>query len=919
MVVAKSRAHHSMRCPLSLVEKDLHVLIEDAVLTIEAIPMPEADERFNDGEATNDSNVGDPADDASATSASAMPDLSKKTDKESPKKDTVGERVLADNGLARMISAIPHLFLRDVRVRLIIRSEPPNKSDTGEPNPNDTMVEIGIDFLSVTSAEDILSHFQEQVNDDDFNYGTAEDSQRPGLTRRSSVASIDASMEHNEYLFRHIRTGKGPDAGLWIRIFVPEQNLPSTTAKPKSRGTIDIAPNNWAGESWAIATDYYLLRCSGLDIRGRVYLGAKKEVASYSWWYDDEDFDYDDETLDSMFMGVDHVAPGPQLPLPPMRPTIHRDVTPSPAKEIGLEGEYLDSEEYSELYPRADNYYRDKNGIQSCKVPSNFHRVSRGMIPGSCKECHHLPSEDCSKCWEAPSGGKHDTALDGSIPMPGLTLQITMRDPLEINADRSSLDTIGTIRSIFQKKLQVSDAGERNEDFSEESRVGADAAGLDEASEAIEPSSIFGSLMPQKETPDASMTDQNDAFSTLMQPENIQVLGIHLSEVLLRVHVMREDRNEKRYSFCYWDIEAECLTLDQQRFLPSPQSRFTDLKVEAGYLNWEEYQGTERRTFLSTGTSNPGNRGRLDSQSVASAATAEDEEDMTIWPCTASVLLNIPPPPETLIFRDRERHGLQLRLISMHPAPFGISRSLLNGRLGVAFVDAPWSISQQIGKVLGELMKSITPKKVTGMPVANAQEQPVPQETAAASKFWMAYSFQIEALDCMMEPKINAKLPFTRISGERSSEAGLFIQTIADKLRFAWGEEASSTSSELSLHQLAALPENVRMRILLCLDDIQPLEAALYLKKEENPFKRCRNVNKGIAKRAKKLAKSSRVSSEQNKPLGASGVSRRQQILKELLRFDEGELDELWSLHLKHKRKLAKRRQAGELGDLTSL
>eukprot|EP00980_Cylindrotheca_fusiformis_P000476 scaffold119_cov131-Cylindrotheca_fusiformis.AAC.6 len=896
-----------------LVDKNLHVLVEDAVLTIEAIPMPDQDENLNDGDETFDAGAGDP-DDSSAASGPATqadPRKSKPTPKEAPKRDTVGERVLADNALARIISAIPHLFLRDVRVRLIVRHDPPSKDDTGEPNPQDTMVEIGIDFLSVTSAEDILSHFQEQMNDDDANYGSTEDGKRPSLTRRASVASIDSTLEQPEYLFRHIRTGKGPDAGVWIRIFVPEEKMSSMLSKQKDTEAAETLSSTWAGAYWAAATDYYLLRCSGLDIRGRIYLGTRKEADSYSWWYDDDDIEYDDFALDSMFMGVDHVAPGPQLPLPPMRPTTNSKAT---THGEGI-GDYSDTDIYPENHPRAETYLKDKNGIRSCKVPSNFHRVSRGMIPGSCKDCRHLPSEDCSKCWEAPEGARIESTLDGSIPMPGLALQLTIRDPLEINADRSSLDAIGLIRSIFQKQLREGGVAEPPNEGLEESSIATETAASEDASEPTEPSSLFGRAMLH-ETDDG---DRNEAFSTLMQPESIQVLGIHLAKVVLRVHVMQEDRNEKNYSFCYWKTEAECVSLDQQRFLPSPDSTFGDLKLEVGFLNCEEYRGVEQFTLLSTGISSPGNRGRLDSQSVVSGGTMEDEEDRKIWPCTAGVMLNMPPPPETLVFRDRDRHGVQVRLLSMQPAPQGVSRSLLNVHLGVTFVDAPWSIIQQIGILRGELVKSITAKKLPDSTTKTTSSQPVKETKQNKQKSWMTYTVQIDNLDCKMEPKVNVKLPRTRLFGERSSESGLFIQALAEKLKFAWGQESLATVRELSLHQLAAIPENVRMRILLCLDDIQPLEEALYLKKEANPFKRCRNVNKGIAKRAKKLSKSSRGALKHNPALAAPRGSRRQEILRELLQLDGDELDELWSLHQKHQRKLARKRVAEDARYLKSL
>jgi hypothetical protein len=891
-------------------------MVEDAVLTIEAIPIPEIDdESKNDGDETNDETDGFPTDDASATSGSAgkvatPATTDKKTPKlkEPPKRDTVGDRVLADIGLARLISLIPHLFLRDVRVRLIIRNEPPNKNDTAEPNPDDTMVEIGIDFLSVASGEDILSRFQE--NEDDF--ANTDEGRPPAITRITSLASVEnitGVMEQNEFLFRHIRTGKGPDAGLWIRVYEPERRVPSRLIKKDDQNLPDSpSDSTWAREHWVMATDFYLLRCSGLDIQARVYLGTKQEAQESWWYYEDDEFEYNDEfAFDSFLMGVDHIAPGPQLPLPPMR-----EVAPSSRMARQLEESEVNLKD-RETFSRSGIYFKDENGIKSCKIPSNFHRFSRGMSPGSCKDCSLLPSENCSSCWEIPIGVKSESKLDKSIPMPGLALQLSLRDPLEINADRSSLDTIGLVRSIFQgteSKAVIEEPPEKIYVEDESSKTISHVIKSPIVKEQDTRSSGFFDRFTSnnKSEPELIQKESSDAFSPLMQPEKIQIMGIHVSEILLRIHVMRDDKNENNFSFCYWDIEAECLTLDRHSYLSSSENQFSDLTFEIGYLNLEEFLGQNRKTLISAGMSSPANRGRSDSESFASATSMTGEGgNEAIWPSTASVLLEIPPPPETLIFRNREYHGLQLRFISMSPSPSGKVRSTLNARLGVASINAPWSIIQQLGTVRRNIMSSIA---VSIQDDPEEVENPSPVAETPKLESLMSYSVQIDSVICKMAPKLSAKMPLTRFSGERSSETGLFFETVAEKLKFAWGQQPPSEKRGLSLRQLAALPESVRMRILLCLDDLQPLEQSFFLKTEDNPFKRCQNVNKGIKKIAKKISKKSLTTSKQKLNNDANEMTKRQQILKEILKFDDKELDELWALHQKNKRKLARKRQA---------
>jgi hypothetical protein len=173
----------------------------------------------------------------------------------------------------------------------------------------------------------------------------------------------------------------------------------------------------------------------------------------------------------------------------------------------------------------------------------------------------------------------------------------------------------------------------------------------------------------------------------------------------------------------------------------------------------------------------------------------------------------------------------------------------------------------------------------------------------------MTYKVQIDGGSMAMHPVIHTKVPLTQFAGELSSETGIYFETLLEKLMFEYGEtQPPSKKGIISLKQLATLPESVRMRILLCLDDLGPLEQALELKKESNLFKRNRSVNKGILKMAKKLSKSAKSSSSRRKYQRAeSRLSRRRELMAQVMKLDDNELDDLWSLHQKHKKKLAKK------------
>lgn len=1222
-----------------LVGKDLHVLVEDALLTVEAIPIPESheindetghDEGYSEvtkADGQNDTNGGGNRDDnqnhdgtsdtggdsgstsATAAATAAQPASSSSSTKKKPppepKRTTVGDRVMADNPIARAIASIPHLLLRDIRIRLIIRDEAPSTTNDGsgttaeynthdhdtqgepseapkeggnpsyDPRSNDTMLEMGIEFLSITSGEDALSNFQEKQEDESLAsdlLGEDGTSPKPPMASIPSFSSVDSTLDQNEYMVRHIRTGRGQNAGIWVQVYTPTAKLPRHLEERTSLNGL------WARQRWNLATTFNLVRCSGLDVRARILLGTKKEVARISWFYSDDDDaggatvgdngseeddneELDEYTLDSLFMGVDNVAPGPQLPLPPINePTISRGATPvksnhstkdnshstDPPDTAGQPQIVFEQERVPTFHPGADIVYKDRNNIQSCMVPSFFHRVSRGMQLSSCTDCTHLPSAVSSLCWQSPSRNINTTStLDDYTPMPGFAFQITLRDPLEINVDRTSLDAIGLVSSLFQNKeakqpstdkidtdenrtaTKAADEHEQEQQQDAEIQNTAPTATTDATTLSTTSSttasyfagyfSTKSSEPKRKQKQDDDESKQLDAFATYMQPESIQVIGIHLSEILLRVHVMKKKDDgilDTGLSFCYWEFGITCLTMDHQSFAPSPASlkkltattRTTtttastntytsssptdsrnvpsgaqDLRLDVAYLNWKEYQGTNQTTLVSLGIPYPANRVRSDS--LASLATLIEESNKkegkknktnhrnsnlagTIvakvpWPTTACALMDVPPPLETLIYRGRERHGIQLRYatvgapVSQSTVDGGTQRSQVYMRLGTMSVSTDWGFWNHFDTIQKEAMQAVLKNKVSPeqssspspsqSPSSSSADQPTKSPTTRddddsqrvvagpgtssesekevvnkksknqtpsspkereevvegegksndnngnisandeeeddenenksnkkyekkknESKSLMTYRIRLDGGSVVMRPLLNVKMPLTQFAGEQSSGNGMFIETVLNKFQFSYGSKGpdasvSSSSSSLSssgsdriqkrglsLQQLAALPETVRMRVLLCLSDYSSLEQALQIKKESNSFKRCRAVNKGILKNAKKLAKKKglSLSTSTSKPAAASlaatrrnvsvssatsasssattatigsaatgsaqtpsasssssSTSRRQEIIGQMMQLNDTELDDLWSLHQRYRRK----------------
>jgi len=991
-----------------LIGKDLHVMVEDAMVTLEAIPILPNDEDENDGEegdsndaAGKDSANGDGKKESGTIGvadgeAENAPNETKKSTKKAKKeikRDTVGDRVLADNALARLIASIPHLFLRDINIRMIVRDEP--VAETGDdadnvkdghlkpqPSSKDTMIEVGIDFLSVTSGEDILHRFQQEhaAGEEDLQNMNSESdgmdlSKRSGLSYEDSVSSkppsllkipnnfVDANGEHkNEYLIRHIRTGRGPSAGISVQLFVPNAGLSKIVSK-STASSGDL----WARQHWISSTKDHLLRCSGLDIQARIHMGTKRVDAGYSWFYGE----YGEEgeeipEIDSLFLfggGIDTIAPGAQLalppppdPSPPIEPHMSRGNTPRKSKlESMLESKgdagrsEIESMQQgtSSMHPGADVHHVDSNGIQSCKVPSSFHRVSRGLILKSCKDCTELPSDVSDSCWEEPPNSKvkKDSTLDSSIPMPGLALQICIRDPLEINVDRNNIESIGLIKSLFsspsntKSKNDIESKKESETNASSAEIVTVQSVADDVTQTTTTSTGFFSSFLYGK--PEETIHEEEvpeDSFESYMQPESISVMGIYLAQTIIRVHIMGEDKDDRDLSFCYWEVDTQCLTIDRQS-LATPEKSFSDLKLDVGRLVLDEFKGTSKKNLVSLGVIQlRGNLPRTGSSNSISSMVEDHAQKKAPWPSTACALLDIPPPSESLAYKSREGHGLQFRFISTPSTVQSdldeVSRSMIYLRLGLITVDSNWDIKNDISQTITQIMKSLAGRKkpaeadtenTTKAEDQNGKDDDADQtekeekSEVPKSRSLMSYTIQVDSGNIYLPPLIQVKLPMTRFSGERSSLHGFSIESELGKVDFAYGKKMPEMPKPPSLlPQIARLPESTRMHILLCLKDLSPLEIALNVKKEKNSFRRIKSIDKAILKTAKKISKrdakasskkksSSHVSSLPSRTSILDSANRRERIVTEIMKLDDSELTNLWSVHQRYQKKLAKK------------
>ena len=875
-----------------LVGKDLHVVVEDADLTIEAVVVKPSSNHEKDENGKEKAPKVKPA-------------------KKIPDPQTIGDRILAENKLAKLFSIIPNLFLRDIRVKFIIREEPVSEPDkpTDQESPNDTVVELCIELLSVTDGEDFFAHVR--GDEDEASTDGARDFQEDEATLTvAPTINPDGQFTQNEYLTKRIRTGRGPEGGIVMKIHPGEKYIDS-----------HVKHLQWARRTWYSSADWCVLRCSGLDIHARIFMGTMKELQLFSTaetWYGDTDFD--EYTVDSMlFGGVDYIAPGPQPPLPPM------------PENSPLGGE----EEEGQLWtlPGATTYRIDVNGIQSSFVNTSFHRVARRMRPKTCTR-DHLPCEYCDYCWDTPPGVPLQHSYDLAAPLGGLVLNIMIRDPLELNVDRPTLQIFGLLLQLFKKPAMPAAAtgdgnqtmsgkvdSEEMEDYqpqplqrsvsllSKSSQVSLDSHTSTQGDgrrqklqrsrsytgRIVETSEDEHSEAPVPEEPDFG--DISSAFPSYMSPEKVQYAGIYVGKILFRVHLMKTDTmTERGYGFCFWQLQAKCVTIDQHA-LSGDVTPFSDVRFDCGFLTVTSFKGNEQRLLVSLGS-----RQRVvefDEATVETLMTRGEDCQRPPWPTTATVLLDIPPPLESLVFEKRERHAFQLRFISLRDPKKDKARSSAHLKLGSATINMPYASIREVSNVVREARFTIHPQSKHSENPERAQQ---PTETSTMDERLMKYRLQLDGARVYLEPLIDTRLPMCTLRGERSSLEGLSFETVLEKIQLRYGRQYVPTIMEeqrLSLERLARLPEQLRMRILLCLNDLNPLACALGMKSEENSFLRCRSINKRIVRVANKKKKRPSLRLDEQ-------ITRRQFLMQELVKLDDDELEDLYESHMRRMKRYAR-------------
>ncbi|KAL9184406.1 hypothetical protein ACHAXT_002492 [Thalassiosira profunda] len=818
---------------IRLVGKELHVTVEDAHLIVEVVA--------NEGRKKPQNDVAKTPNLDGAPSASGEPDFPNPADGSEECGATIGDRIKKKSSLARYLSQIPHLFLRDCRISLIL---PPEEEGDDESDSCDdcTVLEIGIDFLSVTSGDDILDVLR-------FDTGN----QRTPILRRSkSMGSATPSSssdrlqqmeakqnQGSNHIFqrKRIRTGKGPDGGLWLRVHPPQQKM----IQPQRFGTHSSGPK-WARQQFRDISGSNFFRCSGLDLHARMLIDVKgrdEDALGKAWSREFEDY-----TMDSALFGVDWIDPD-ALARHQIREKMKRESIAHPEESAG--GSDADS-----------------NGIHSIPSASNFHWIAQQKHRDDCSNSQ-LPLNDCYFCWNKCVRQKSATSpMNDKMPLPGFVFSLSLTDPLEVNVDRCSLEALGYLKSLFTSKKPTSDGDQED-------------AQKDNASETEQKA---GEVSQAPSHAVSSWKFDDKSFPAHMQPDAIYLSGVHVSQVIIHIEALQPTVVADP-KFRFWQFMGNSIHYEESQ-VDSEEAFIRDATFNVGGMELKEYFGVCHRDLLVAGLdADDGVQGR----------------DVQL-PFAAARVLGVHSP--TLDQQSRSSNAIHVRLIQSNIPKDGssINEAFMTRyadlTMGIIDVNVDASFLGDISKTVSAASAIFTGKeaKAKKRKAATAKDSRTPKWLLQVSTLGGSLSYR---------PRVKMQIPRCKGFQMRRDDAGFSFGAFFQALGIEYGAHSFEQPTPPSITPLCSLPESLRMHILLYLGagDLTALEKVFGTKqkKKRGPvFLRANALNHHISKLKPSFSRKdgARNQSESN---------RRSNAMHRLQDLDTESLEALLAMHDRSKSK----------------
>ena len=815
---------------IRLVGGELHVTVEGAHLVVEAVPVNEScfDEGHESGKGSHKTNL-----DLSTPMETDMP-----TSVDNNKGPKMGEKIQKKSLLARCLSMIPHLFLRDSKLTLLLPAE---MGDDEHADDELYAFEVGIEFLSVTSDSENDMDFLGYHTENQSTEGPPTPNKSWGFRQSNSVAEetpssnseerIDQVYESNFFARKRIRTGKGPEGGLWLRIHPPlGKVIPPHRVRHPSEPT-------WARTRFVDSSESFFFRCSGVDLHARMLVDIVEDEmddAIYeigNTWCNDE---YDDYTMDSMLFGVGYVDPI-SLTRHQIKHKMRREKISNP----------LASDDVNRT---------DKNTIQSIPYASNIHWIAQRA---HCSDCtsSHLPLKECFYCWNKCVQQElvAESPMNETMPLPGFIFCLSVSDPLELNVDRSTLEALGYLNSLLTSASEQKNEGVENHHHQKIEDANVNKAHGRKVDEV---------------TDNMSWDFDDKSFPPFMQPDAIYLYSVFVSKLIIRVEAVQPSLCST-LRFRFWEFVGKTIQFEQSQ-VDAEEHSLRDVTFLIRSMECKDFIGVCERKLVLSG---------IDASTIVDTHGSEGEVRL---PCTASRVLGVFYPTADRPLRSNAVH---MRLIlSGFPkeSASNCGVNYVNIRMGTVDIAIDDTLLIDISMASDEFISIFSSGKSKMIDAEKPKHDSTPHSRwlCQASTVGGTFSYQ---------PIIKMKIPGSNFR-VRSGPQGISFESVLHKLGVEYGSYSFERAMKPSIRPLCDLTESLRMHILLYLDELTSLEKVLNIKKKKSSaFLRSHVVSKKLSNLGAALLN--------EKTRRQTEDSRRDLALRRLQSLDNESLEALLTMH----------------------
>lgn len=163
----------------------------------------------------------------------------------------------------------------------------------------------------------------------------------------------------------------------------------------------------------------------------------------------------------------------------------------------------------------------------------------------------------------------------------------------------------------------------------------------------------------------------------------------------------------------------------------------------------------------------------------------------------------MPAPLETVAYESRERHGLQMRYISVETPGIDAddARSLANIRVGTGVIDRVWEMKSDVYTVIAETKKALRgaadEKEAAPTELSSPREEDT-KPKCRPSDFSDEVQIQMDGGNMNLYPSVLFFMLLAVFAGQRSLDTGLLLHSLLSKVTMKYGQHLRQPTSSFS-------------------------------------------------------------------------------------------------------------------------